>query len=282
VTTHDDGIEPYGLAEHEKMRADARLAGHYRQQIETLEGELVQARAEVEKLRAREARVWQRIETWQDDPETRLQALALGWDRIERAEAERDAMRPVVDALAALVALRDGPRDAEYERLKPLAWSAAKTALAAVDQMATPDLAGPADTGALSSATLELVAAATADTRGVEVSAEYDEDDQAATDDLPAARDGGVHAYLSTACRHAAEPGREPLHLECQTGGKRWDGTEKLPASCKWCGASCVCACHAAAPTSPLAAQDGEAVPEAGSEAPRRAEALYRRLVEER
>lgn len=32
-----------------------------------------------------------------------------------------------------------------------------------------------------------------------------------------------THTYLSTACLHAPEPGREALHLECQTGGRRWD-----------------------------------------------------------
>jgi hypothetical protein len=65
-------------------------------------------------------------------------------------ETERDAMRPVVEALADLVALKDGPRGDEYDLRKPAAWQAARAALAAVDQMATPtaprgDLGGDRD-----------------------------------------------------------------------------------------------------------------------------------------
>lgn len=43
------------------------------------------------------------------------------------AAAERDALRA---AVAELVALKDGPRGAEYERRRPLAWDAARAALA--------------------------------------------------------------------------------------------------------------------------------------------------------
>lgn len=53
-----------------------------------------------------------------------------------------------------------------------------------------------------------------------------------------------IHHYLSTACLHAHEPGRMPLHEDCRTGGRRWDGTPKTPATCKWCGAPCRCPCH--------------------------------------
>jgi hypothetical protein len=52
------------------------------------------------------------------------------------------------------------------------------------------------------------------------------------------------HTYLSTACLHAAEPGREGLHKDCATDGKRWDGTHKEPARCKFCPSRCICACH--------------------------------------
>lgn len=54
------------------------------------------------------------------------------------------------------------------------------------------------------------------------------------------------HVYLSTACRHADDPGREGenLHDECKTNMIRPDGTEKKPAECKHCGAPCICPCH--------------------------------------
>lgn len=54
----------------------------------------------------------------------------------------------------------------------------------------------------------------------------------------------GPHVYLSTACRHAVEPGREELHDECKTNMIRPDGTHKKPAECKHCGAPCICTCH--------------------------------------
>jgi hypothetical protein len=55
------------------------------------------------------------------------------------------------------------------------------------------------------------------------------------------------HAYLSTSCLHAAEPGREDLHAYCQSARGRADGGEtwaKSPACCKFCGAPCTCGCH--------------------------------------
>jgi hypothetical protein len=53
-----------------------------------------------------------------------------------------------------------------------------------------------------------------------------------------------VHRYLSTACLHATEPGREDLHQYCQTDAKRYDGVDKIAATCKWCEAPCICDCH--------------------------------------
>lgn len=57
---------------------------------------------------------------------------------------------------------------------------------------------------------------------------------------------GGPHVYLSTACRHADDPGREgeDLHGRCQTDTRRYDGTHKIAAQCKDCGAPCICTCH--------------------------------------
>jgi outer membrane murein-binding lipoprotein Lpp len=55
---------------------------------------------------------------------------------------------------------------------------------------------------------------------------------------------GEEHRYLSTACLHAAEPGRVDLHRECQVDARRYDGTHKVRATCKWCPARCICACH--------------------------------------
>lgn len=48
------------------------------------------------------------------------------FQQLQRAEAERDRLR---EALAELVALKDGPRDDEYRRRKPLAWQKAREAV---------------------------------------------------------------------------------------------------------------------------------------------------------
>lgn len=59
------------------------------------------------------------------------------------------------------------------------------------------------------------------------------------------------HVYLSTACLHAVEPGREHLHRTCQLDTTRYDGTHKHASSCKYCeppgSNACVCECHALA-----------------------------------
>lgn len=47
----------------------------------------------------------------------------------------------------------------------------------------------------------------------------------------------GHHAYLSTSCLHGH-------HGYCQTQAKRYDGSIKTAAVCKFCGASCHCPCH--------------------------------------
>jgi hypothetical protein len=46
------------------------------------------------------------------------------------------------------------------------------------------------------------------------------------------------HIYLSTGCLHG-------VHGYCQSP-KRFDGEDKLPSSCKFCGAPCICPCHEA------------------------------------
>lgn len=56
------------------------------------------------------------------------------------------------------------------------------------------------------------------------------------------------HDYLSTACGHAQEPGREHLHESCQSFvGVDAAGREfsRNPARCKFCEAPCRCECHA-------------------------------------
>jgi hypothetical protein len=62
-------------------------------------------RAQVAEHAAREARVWERIRTWTDDPQTRLEAFALGWERVEAAEGERDTLRALVDGMREVVVL---------------------------------------------------------------------------------------------------------------------------------------------------------------------------------
>ncbi|MFE9372277.1 hypothetical protein ACFYM2_21255 [Streptomyces sp. NPDC006711] len=53
----------------------------------------------------------------------------------------------------------------------------------------------------------------------------------------------GHHAYLSTGCLHGD-------HSYCQTQAKRYDGSTKTAATCKFCesaddrGGHCVCRCH--------------------------------------
>lgn len=46
-----------------------------------------------------------------------------------------------------------------------------------------------------------------------------------------------LHRYLSTGCLHGD-------HDYCQTEARRYDGTTKIAATCKFCGAPCVCECH--------------------------------------
>lgn len=54
----------------------------------------------------------------------------------------------------------------------------------------------------------------------------------------------GPDGYKSTACRHADEPGKAYLHRECQIDAKRWDGSHKKAATCKYCEEQCQCSCH--------------------------------------
>lgn len=57
----------------------------------------------------------------------------------------------------------------------------------------------------------------------------------------------GHHTYLSTGCLHGD-------HAYCQTQARRYDGTTKTAAVCKFCdegddhGGHCVCHCHQEAP----------------------------------
>lgn len=44
------------------------------------------------------------------------------------------------------------------------------------------------------------------------------------------------HRYLSTACFH-------DNHAQCQAKTNH-DGDPKVPATCTWCSAPCVCDCH--------------------------------------
>lgn len=53
-----------------------------------------------------------------------------------------------------------------------------------------------------------------------------------------------THYYLSTACFHAVEPGREALHGDCKLDTRRYDGSHKTAATCKYCPAQCLCPCH--------------------------------------
>ena len=45
-----------------------------------------------------------------------------------------------------------------------------------------------------------------------------------------------LHIYLSTACMHSK-------HDYCQSC-ERPDGTAKVPGTCKFCQAPCICDCH--------------------------------------
>jgi hypothetical protein len=46
-----------------------------------------------------------------------------------------------------------------------------------------------------------------------------------------------MHRYLSTSCFHEE-------HDYCKTDALRYDGTHKIAATCKFCEAPCICACH--------------------------------------
>ena len=47
----------------------------------------------------------------------------------------------------------------------------------------------------------------------------------------------GQHRYLSTACLHGHH-----AHCQCDTN---LQGQPKIPGTCKWCKAPCICSCHA-------------------------------------
>jgi hypothetical protein len=69
------------------------------------------------------------------------------------------------------------------------------------------------------------------------------------------------HRYLSTACLHASEPGRENLHGYCQGGqgsnhqGETW---VKTGGVCKFCESECRCPCHESAPRESPGWQGGD------------------------
>jgi hypothetical protein len=48
------------------------------------------------------------------------------------------------------------------------------------------------------------------------------------------------HVYLSTACLH-----ENHQHCQCRTN---LQGEEKVPGTCKWCAAPCICPCHGQSP----------------------------------
>lgn len=54
------------------------------------------------------------------------------------------------------------------------------------------------------------------------------------------------HVYLSTGCLHGdtALPDGRTGHEYCQTDARRYDGTHKTAATCKFCSSPCVCPCH--------------------------------------
>jgi hypothetical protein len=59
--------------------------------------------------------------------------------------------------------------------------------------------------------------------------------------------------YLSTACLHARDEHRDEterafLHGRCQTDAKRFDGSRKVAATCKYGQEPCVCECHGETP----------------------------------
>jgi hypothetical protein len=45
------------------------------------------------------------------------------------------------------------------------------------------------------------------------------------------------HIYLSTGCLHGD-------HAYCQMEARRYDGSTKTAATCKFCASPCVCLCH--------------------------------------
>jgi hypothetical protein len=45
------------------------------------------------------------------------------------------------------------------------------------------------------------------------------------------------HIYLSTACLHGD-------HAYCQVEARRYDGSTKTAATCKFCASPCICPCH--------------------------------------
>jgi hypothetical protein len=83
-----------------KATAAAELAS-LRAENAGLREALEASEAERGRLRMQREEVWQRIDLWSDDPDTNLDQLLDVWASHERALAERDAMRAVVDAAVA-------------------------------------------------------------------------------------------------------------------------------------------------------------------------------------
>lgn len=78
-----------------------------RDEVARLADEASDLRRELADRAAKEARVWQRIQTWNDDPVTRLEGFALSHERLEEMQAQRDEARAeLAEARAAVEAMR--------------------------------------------------------------------------------------------------------------------------------------------------------------------------------
>lgn len=118
--------------ERARAQANAEFIAHARTDVERLLTALDEARAEVERLHFdldREAHARQTAERERDawwSAASAYRRTSEGYARLHRT-AESSAVAAesalaAVRALAELVALKDGPRDSDYERRKPLAW----------------------------------------------------------------------------------------------------------------------------------------------------------------
>jgi hypothetical protein len=78
---------------------------------------------------------WEQKMAWDRYNEAQAAMRRAGFHDDEQGRKTARGYADALDALALLVALKDGPRDRGYEREKPSAWNQARAVLADADRL---------------------------------------------------------------------------------------------------------------------------------------------------